>query len=108
MIRLVLLTSPGERANLPEFGCGLRKLLFTGASAVGPSGEADAANAPSAAAAQILVRQALAKWLAAHIQVKNVKLDPGGSGADESRVTITVEYVLIEEREENRLEVSLS
>ncbi len=28
MIRQVLLTSPGERADLPEFGCGLRRLLF--------------------------------------------------------------------------------
>ena len=28
MIRQVLLTAPGERVDLPEFGCGLRQLLF--------------------------------------------------------------------------------
>src|ERR1043165_4666707 len=28
MIRQVLLTSPGERADLPDFGCGLRQLIF--------------------------------------------------------------------------------
>ena len=28
MIRQILLTTPGERADLPEFGCGLRRLLF--------------------------------------------------------------------------------
>ena len=28
MIRQVLLTSPGERVCLPEFGCGLRRLVF--------------------------------------------------------------------------------
>ena len=28
MIRQILLTTPGERADLPEFGCGLRQLLF--------------------------------------------------------------------------------
>jgi len=28
MIRQVLLTNRGERIDLPEFGCGLRQLLF--------------------------------------------------------------------------------
>ena len=28
MIRQVLLTAPGERVDLPQFGCGLRQLLF--------------------------------------------------------------------------------
>lgn len=28
MIRQILLTAPGERVDLPEFGCGLRNLLF--------------------------------------------------------------------------------
>ena len=28
MIEQVLLTTPGERVNLPQFGCGLRQLLF--------------------------------------------------------------------------------
>ena len=28
MIRQVLLTTPGERINRPEFGCGVRRMLF--------------------------------------------------------------------------------
>jgi phage baseplate assembly protein W len=28
MVRQLLLTSPGERVNLPQFGCGLRALVF--------------------------------------------------------------------------------
>ena len=28
MIRQVLLTGPGERVCMPEFGCGLRQLVF--------------------------------------------------------------------------------
>ena len=31
LIRQLLLTSPGERVCLPEFGCGLRRLVFAGA-----------------------------------------------------------------------------
>ena len=28
LLRQLLLTSPGERTCLPEFGCGLRQLVF--------------------------------------------------------------------------------
>lgn len=28
MIRQILLTAPGERIDLPQFGCGLRQLLL--------------------------------------------------------------------------------
>ena len=45
MVRQVLLTAPGERVDLPEFGCGLRALVFAGNS--------DAV----AASAQMLVQQ---------------------------------------------------
>jgi len=52
MIRQVLLTSPGERADLPEFGCGLRQLIFA------PHSEALTATT------QMLVQQVLDRWLA--------------------------------------------
>src|SRR5260370_28892553 len=32
VVRQALLTAPGGRANQPEFGCGLRRLLFAPAS----------------------------------------------------------------------------
>jgi phage baseplate assembly protein W len=83
MIRQVLLTSPGERVNLPEFGCGLRQLLFA------PNSEALQATA------RILVRQALERWLAGQIDLQNVDVTRG-QGGDDSQIVVTVEYVLVE------------
>ena len=51
MIRQVLLTTPGERADLPEFGCGLRQLLFAPNS--------DALQATT----QLIVQHSLSRWL---------------------------------------------
>ena len=51
MIELVLFTSPGERVNRPEFGCGLLQLIF------GPDSEA------LASATEYLVQTALHRWL---------------------------------------------
>src|ERR1043165_1140065 len=62
MIRQVLLTSPGERADLPDFGCGLRQLIFAPHS--------DALDATT----QIIVLQALNKWLADQITVQKVNV----------------------------------
>jgi phage baseplate assembly protein W len=92
MIRQVLLTSPGERANLPEFGCGLRQLLFA------PNSEALRSTA------QIIVTQALSNWLSEHIDVKEVKVDSGPE-ADEAQIHVTIEYVLLETRSTKALEV---
>ncbi len=49
MIEQVLFTNPGERVNRPDFGCGLKRLLFM------PS------SLPLAAATQMLVKCALQK-----------------------------------------------
>jgi Baseplate wedge protein gp25 len=45
MIRQILLTAPGERVDLPEFGCGLRNLLFAPNSDAS-DGAADGAKIP--------------------------------------------------------------
>ena len=66
MIRQVLLTTPGERADLPSFGCGLRQLLFA------PNSTALQATT------QILVQESLAKWLGNQIQVQNVSVSSRG------------------------------
>ena len=47
MIKQVLLTAPGERIDLPQFGCGVRKLLFA------PNSDALAATT------QVMIQQAL-------------------------------------------------
>jgi phage baseplate assembly protein W len=99
MIRQVLLTMPGERVNLPEFGCGLRQLLFA------PHSEALDATT------QLIVFQALNRWLAGQIEVKSVKVVPPGSTTDrgelldQSQLLIQIEYVLIETQSNQRLEV---
>src|SRR4051794_29055830 len=68
MIRQILLTSPGERADLPEFGCGLRQLLFA------PNSEALQATTT------LIVRRALDRWLAGQIEVRNVAVSDGPGG----------------------------
>lgn len=95
MIRQVLLTSPGERVNLPEFGCGLRRLIFA------PHSEALDATT------QILVQQALNRWLAGQIQVKQVRVTPAGENLDEAQLQILIEYVLVETRTEKQLELTV-
>ena len=79
LIRQVLFTSPGERVNRPDFGCGLKTLVFA------PGGEV------LAAATQVLVKGALQKWLADEIQVEAVDVQ-----AEDERLVVTVGYVLRE------------
>ena len=86
MVIQLLLTSPGERADLPEFGCGLRALIFAGNS--------DALSAT----AQLLVQQALARWLAGHLTVRRVEVLPPEASAEENQVVVRVEYVLVATR----------
>jgi phage baseplate assembly protein W len=79
LIRQVLFTDPGERVNRPDFGCGLKTLVFA------PGGEV------LAAATQVLVKGALQKWLADEIQVEAVDVR-----AEDERLVVTVGYVLRE------------
>jgi uncharacterized protein len=80
MVRQVLLTSPGERADLPTFGCGLRQLVFA------PRSDALAATA------RLMVQQGLQEWLANQISVTSVDLV---DTSDES-IVINVVYTLLE------------
>jgi phage baseplate assembly protein W len=75
MILQVLFTNPGERVNRPDFGCGLKRLLFT------PNSQ------PLAAATQMLVKSALQKWLENEIQVEQVQVD-----SQESQLIVNVTY----------------
>jgi phage baseplate assembly protein W len=95
MIRQILLTAPGERADLPEFGCGLRELLFA------PNSTAVQATA------QLLVRQSLTRWLAGQIVVQSVELTPG-PGGDFSQIAVTIGYLLVETQTLAQTEVRVS
>src|SRR5262245_21933898 len=91
MIRQVLLTSPGERVNRPDFGCGLRRMLF-------------APNNPVAAAlVQVTVYEALRRWLAPLITVNDVKAE-----AREETLAITVAYTLRARQEKRYLNLEVT
>jgi uncharacterized protein len=95
MIRQILLTSPGERADLPEFGCGLRQLLFA------PNSDALQAST------QLIVQQSLNRWLANQIQVVNVTVS-SGPGGDESQIVVLVQYLLLETQSAQVSEIIVS
>lgn len=95
MIRQVLLTSPGERADLPQFGCGLRQLIFAPNS--------DALNATT----QILVQQALDQWLGDQITVQQVTVATPSTGK-ENQMSIEISYVLIETQSNQQVTILVS
>ena len=83
LIRQTLLTAPGERADLPQFGCGLRQLLFA------PNSDALQATA------RLTVQRSLNQWLSDQIQLIDVKVSSAGDTTD-SQIVVTIEYLLIE------------
>lgn len=95
MIRQVLLTDPGERIDMPQFGCGLRRLIFAPHS--------DALQATT----QLLVMQSLDLWLADQIQVKKVTVSKPGDAPD-GQILIQIDYVLIETQSSRSLELKVS
>lgn len=95
MIRQVLLTTPGERVDLPEFGCGLRQLLF-----------APNSNALQATT-QILVQRSLNQWLGNQISLQSVTVTPG-PGGDYSQILVQVAYVLLETQSLQQTQVLVS
>ncbi|HMD96337.1 MAG TPA: GPW/gp25 family protein [Terriglobia bacterium] len=95
MIRQVLLTAPGERADLPEFGCGLKKLIFAPHS--------DALDATT----QIAVQQALNRWLADQISVTKVQVGPAAPGQEE-QLQVEIDYVLVETQSAQKIVILVS
>ncbi len=63
MIYQLLFTSPGERVELPDFGCGLLQMVFAPNSGV------------LAAATQLLVQGSLQRWLGDVIQVEKLTVE---------------------------------
>ena len=71
----LLLTSPGERAFLPELGGGARRLVF------------DGAGATTAAMAKAMISQALARWLQERVTVDALDVT-----SDDVTVTVDLTY----------------
>jgi phage baseplate assembly protein W len=103
MIRQVLLTDPGERACLPTFGAGLRRLLFA------------PMNSSLSATTKLIVTQSLNQWLGNQITVQNVTVvtaDGQASGVSGpslpgTGILIQIQYILIETQTVIQLQVQV-
>ena len=77
MIEQLLFTTPGERVEQPDLGCGIADLVFT-------------PNSPElAAAVQASVQGALQRWLGDVITVDSLTVS-----ADDATLSITVNYLI--------------
>jgi uncharacterized protein len=97
MIEQILLTTPGERVDLPQFGCGLRQLIFAPIT--------DGLDA----SLKIQVTQALGRWLAGVIKVSNVSVatNTDDSALDPGTVQVTVSYTLVDTQTSEQTTVTL-
>jgi phage baseplate assembly protein W len=78
MIEQVLFTTPGERVNRPDFGCGLLDLVFA------PAG------LDLAAALQVTAQAALHRWLGDVIAVQSLE-----AVAEEATLRIWISYLVL-------------
>jgi hypothetical protein len=84
LVRQVLFTSPGERVNRPDFGCGVKRMVFAPNSDV------------AASLAQVTIFEALRRWLDQVITVNDVKVQ-----AIDAVMQIQIVYV-VKARQERR------
>lgn len=85
MVRQLLLTSPGERVDLPQFGCGLRALVFA------PMSDALAATV------QMRVLQAVNLWLAGIVTATEVAVvTSDGNALEPGTLQVTLSYTVVE------------
>ena len=77
LVEQVLFTAPGERVMRPDFGSGLRQLVFA------PNSE------ELAATTQVLAQGALQQWLGELITVESLQVE-----AIDSTLRVTVRYVI--------------
>jgi phage baseplate assembly protein W len=91
LIRQVLFTAPGERINRPDFGAGVKRLVF-------------APNSPATATlAQTLIFQGLTTWLGTLIRTDTVQAEAVGE-----RLNITVGYTILARQERRFLNLEVT
>jgi phage baseplate assembly protein W len=91
LIKQVLYTSPGERINRPDFGCGVKRLVFAPNSDI------------SASLLQVSIFEALDRWLSSVIQVSDVKVQ-----ALQEVLEIRVAYILKARQKKDYLNLELT
>ncbi len=77
MIEQLLLTSPGERVNRPDFGSGLLQLVFA------PN------SSELASALQFTMQAALQRWLGDVIQVQSLQVT-----SEDSLLLVQLQYIV--------------
>ena len=77
LILQLVFTAPGDRINRPDFGCGIKRMVFAPNSVV------------NAALAQVTIFQSLNNWLGPAIDIDDVK-----AVAIEERLEISIAYTL--------------
>ena len=78
MVIQVLLTTPGERINMPQFGAGLRRAVF------GPNSDT------TASLVQTLIAQNLDQWLSGIIRVDGITVE-----SENSRMNVNLSYTIL-------------
>jgi len=88
LIELILFTAQGERVNRPDFGAGVRQLVFT-------------ENAPELATAmEHLVQSSLQRWMSGLIEVHGIDVS-----AEDAKLTVVVRFRALETEEERVVRV---
>lgn len=91
MMLQVLFTNPGERINRPDFGCGLRRMIFAPNSDV------------TANLLQVTIFQSLEKWLGNLISLVDVKAE-----AKNETLDVRIVYILKARQERQYLNLELT
>lgn len=91
LMKQVLFTNPGERINRPDFGCGIRRMVF-------------APNSQEAASlAQVTIYQALDRWLGTLVKVNQVDVR-----SEDEVLSVVIDYTLKARNEQRYLNVEVS
>ena len=91
LILQVLFTGPGERVNRPDFGCGVKRLIFAPNSDV------------AASLAQVTIFEALKRWLDPVITVNDLKVQ-----SHDEILEIRLTYTLKARRERRYLNLEVT
>ena len=91
MMLQVLFTNPGERINRPDFGCGLRRMIFAPNSDV------------TANLLQVTIFQSLERWLGNVISLIDVKAQ-----AIDEKLDVRIVYILKARQEKQYLNLELT
>lgn len=94
-IQIILMTEPGERLRLPEFGAGLKRFLF------------EPNTVTTRHLIQETINRALFEW-EPRIQVESVDVQPDPNDSEAAVATITYKLVATQVRERVSLTVSLA